>query len=448
MAVGDIKVKAREALKRKQYELSTEMSQEYLGLQPDDEEAMSIFFQAARKLRETRGKSLFGGMLSKVSAGASKDPRKRMASCLRALAKNPEDKSACMTLGQACLDANAFGSAVVAFQQAAEGEEKDPEPYKRLGEALGRRGRLPEALDALSRAIQIAPRDQEAIKLRKNLAAEGALKVAGYETAQSSRDLIKDKDVARQLESEQRLQMTPEHAASELEQVQERLAENPGDMKLLLRAGDLLLQQGQREAALTSFEKALAQDRGNFDLSVRVGDLKLQPLKEAAARAREAARQAPGDAALQAAAAQAMKPLIEASLVEYGRRVKEHPLDLTEHFRLGQWLLQAERVDEALAEFQQTVRDPNLKVRSLRFQAKCFESKGILNLAAKKLEEAAQSFPGLNTPAAKEVHYDLADLLARMDRGPEARDIFERIVEEDASYRDVLQRLSDLSSTA
>ena len=119
MAVGDIKVKAREALKRKQYELSTEMSQEYLGLQPDDEEAMSIFFQAARKLRETRGKSLFGGMLSKVSAGASKDPRKRMASCLRALAKNPEDKSACMTLGQACLDANAFGSAVVAFQQAA-----------------------------------------------------------------------------------------------------------------------------------------------------------------------------------------------------------------------------------------------------------------------------------------------------------------------------------------
>ena len=104
--------------------------------------------------------------------------------------------------------------------------------------------------------------------------------------------------------------------------------------------------------------------------------------------------------------------------------------------------------DEALAEFQQTVRDPNLKVRSLRFQAKCFESKGILNLAAKKLEEAAQSFPGLNTPAAKEVHYDLADLLARMDRGPEARDIFERIVEEDASYRDVLQRLSDLSSTA
>ncbi len=448
MAVGDLKIKAREALKRKQFELSVEISQEYLGLQPDDEEAMANFFQAARKLRETRGKSLFGGMLSKVSASASKDPRKRIASCLRALAKNPDDKGACMTLGEACLDANAFGSAVVAFQQAAEGEEKDPEPYKRLGEALGRRGRLPEALDALSRAIEIAPRDQEAIKLRKNLAAEGALKVAGYETAQSSRDLIKDKDVARQLETEQRLQMTPEHAAVELDDVRKRLAEAPDDGRLHLRVGELLLQQGRRDEALASFEQALALDPSNFDLSVRVGDLRLQPLQAAAREAREAARRAPDDPALRSAEEAALKPLIEAGLAEYGRRVKEHPLDLAEHFRLGQWMLQAGRVDEALAEFQQTVRDPNLKVRSLRFQAKCFEAKGILNLAAKKLEEAAQSFPNLASPAAKEVHYDLADLLARMDRGAEARSLFERIVEEDASYRDVLDRLAVLSQSA
>ncbi len=40
MAVGDLKNKAREALKRKQFQLSVEMSQEYLSLQSDDEEAM------------------------------------------------------------------------------------------------------------------------------------------------------------------------------------------------------------------------------------------------------------------------------------------------------------------------------------------------------------------------------------------------------------------------
>jgi tetratricopeptide (TPR) repeat protein len=446
MAVGDLKNKARDALKRKQYELAVGMIQEYLGLQADDEEAMGIFFQAAQKMREARGKSLFGGMLSKMSAGASKDPKKRIASCLRALSKNPTDKGALMMLGAACMDANAFGSGVVAYQHAAEADEKDPEPWKRLGEALGRRGRLPEALDALSRALDIAPKDQEAAKLRKNLAAEGALKVAGYETATSSRELIKDKDVARQLESESRLQMTPEHAASELDQVLVQLKENPKDGRLHLRAGDLHLQQGHDEQALAAFEEALRLDPSNHDLSVRIGDLRLRPLQRAARDAREALRKAPDDPAAQAAVDSAMKPLIEASLKEYERRVRDHPLDLGERFRLGQWLFQANRVDEALAEFQQTVRDPNRKIASLRFQAKCFEAKGILNLAAKKLEEAAEAFPGLGSPQAKEVYYEYADLLVRMERHGEARTFFEQIVEEDASYKDVLDRLSALSA--
>lgn len=447
MAVGDLKNKAREALKRKQYELVAAMLQEYFGMQADDEEAMDLFFQAAKRQRELRGKSMFGGMLSKMSAGASKDPKKRIASCLRVLAKNPDDKSSLMALGQACLDANAFGSALVAYRMAAEVDPKDSEPWKRLGESLGRRGRLPEALEALSKAVEIDPRDQEAARLRKNLAAEGALKVAGYETATSSRELIKDKTMAQSLESEQRLQMTPEHAASELDQLRAKIAEAPQDVRLRVREGDLLLQQGQLAAALKTFRSALALDPGNYDLSIRVGDLELRPLQQRARETREAARQNPGTAELGGTADAAMATLVQASLAEYGRRVKEHPLDLAERFRLGQWLLQAGRTDEALAEFQQTVRDPNRKVASLRYQAKCFESKNILNLAAKKLEEAAVGFPTLSSPQAKEIHYDYADLLVRMGKEAEARAIFERIVEEDAAYKDVLDRLGQLSKS-
>ena len=446
MAVGDLKKKAREALKRKQYMLAVEISQEYFGLKADDEEAMQVFFTAATKLRESRGKSLFGGMLSKVSAGASKDPKKRISSCLRALGKNPSDKGACMALGQACLDANAYGSAVVAFQQATKASETDAEPWKRLGEALGRHGRLKEALDALGHAIKLAPRDQEAIKLRKNMAAEGALKISGYETAQSSRDLIKDKEVAQQLESEQRMQLTPEHAASELTEALEAVRESPNNSKLHARVAELYLQQGKQDEALASLRKAKQLDPTNYDLSVRVGDLELRPLRAAAKQARVALQANPNDPALKDAVAAAMKPLIDASLVEYARRVKEHPLDLGERYRLGQWLFEAGRVDEALAEFQQTVRDPNRKVPSLRFQAKCFEAKGILNLAAKKLEEASQAFPTLASRQAKEIAYEYADLLARMERAEDARGLFERIVEEDASYRDVLDRLSRLSA--
>jgi hypothetical protein len=99
-------------------------------------------------------------------------------------------------------------------------------------------------------------------------------------------------------------------------------------------------------------------------------------------------------------------------------------------------------VDEALAEFQQTVRDPNRKVDSLVQQAICFEQKNILNLATKKLEEALGEFPTLGSPKAKEVHYRYGILLEKTSDWAGAVKVWERIVEEDAAYKDVLERLS------
>ena len=169
MAVSDLKHKAKEAFRRKRYEMAVEAYQEYLKFQANDEEAVEGFFQAAFKLREGKGKRLFGGVLSKVSLSSSKDPLKRMASCLRALAKAPDDKKLLMALGQAAMEANASQAGIVAYRRAAEADPEDNEPWKRLGGALGKQGRIPEALEALSEAVRIMPRDQEAQKLRKNL---------------------------------------------------------------------------------------------------------------------------------------------------------------------------------------------------------------------------------------------------------------------------------------
>ena len=445
MAVADLKNKALDSFKRKRYELAIEAYQEYLKFQADDEEAMEGFLQAAEQQREIAGKSFFGGMLSKASIGG-KDPLKRMAACLRALAKKPDDKSVLMQLGAAAMEANAFGSGAVAYKKAAEVDPGDNEPWKRLGEALGKQGKIKEALDALSNAVNIDRRDQEAQKLRKNLAAEGALKISGFETAGSSRDLIKDKKIVQELETEARLQLTPEHAATELDKVRGQAAEAPKDSRLQVRMAELLLQGGDEVAAIAAMRKALELDPANYELSVRVGDMELADYKRAYKAAKEALTQAPGDAARKSAHDEAYQALAEASLKEYRRRVQDHPLDLVERFRLGQWLLQSGKVDEALAEFQQTVRDPSRKVDSLLLQAKCFEKKNIINLAAKKLEEAVKEFPTLASPKAKAVYYDYGDLLERSGDTAQARSIFERIVEQDAAYKDVLDRLSRLSS--
>jgi tetratricopeptide (TPR) repeat protein len=445
MGVADLKNKAREAFRRKNYDLAVRVYLEAIHFEPNDGDIVEGFFQAARKAREGKGRGMFGGLLSRVTAGANRDPKKRLEACYRGLATNPDDKGLLMGMAGAALELGADESAVGGFKRAAEADPEDNEAWKRLGEALGRRGRIVEALQALDAAVRIAPRDQEALKLRKNLAAEGALK-GGFESARSSRELIKDKEMAQQLEVETRIQLTPDHAASEIEKVEQQVLADPGNVRLHVRLGELYLQKPDEAAALRALGEALRLDPRNFDLSVRIGDLKLRRLKEAAERAKAAHDAAPTDPARRAARDQAFAALLEGRLEEYGRRVNEHPLDLAERFKLGQTFLQAGRVEEATAEFQQTVRDPNRKTESLLLLARCFERSNLLTLAIKKVEEAVADFPSLASPRAKDVHYAHADLLARAGRAEEARVVFERIYEEDITYRDVPARLRELEA--
>lgn len=444
MAVKDLKNKGRDLFRRKQYELSIEAYAEYLRFEPDDEEAAAGFFQAAKKNRELKGKGLFGGKLGGLGV-SSRDPKKRMTQALRKLGKAPDNKGLLMTLGDAALDANAPGTAIVAFQEASAINENDSEPFKRLGIALGRKGRIKDALEALRTAVAVNPKDQEAHKLSKNMAAEAALK-GGYESAGSSRELIKDKKVAEELETSVRMQLTPEHAATEIQKLEEEVAANPDDSRLMVRLADLYEHKGDDAKALATLEKALAKDVENFELSVRIGDKKLRAVTATYKAAMAAAKENPADEAAKAAAATAKQSLLDARLTEHTRRVKEHPLDLGERFNLGRWQLEAGDVDSALAQFQQTVSDPNRKVDSLRLQAKCFELKNLLGLAAKKLEEAVGSFPTLASPKAKDVYYEYGDLLERQGEKEKARGIFEKIVESQADFRDALNRLSALSS--
>jgi tetratricopeptide (TPR) repeat protein len=446
MGVAELKAKAKDAFRKKRYDLAIEMYLEALRFDANDRDLVEGFFQAAKKAREGKGRALFGGMMSRLSLGGSRDPQKRMTACYRALAKNPEDKTILIALGEAAGQAGAEETAVAAYQLATEVDPENASAWKYLGEYLGRLGRIDKALEALGNSVRLDPKDQDAAKLRKNLAAEGALKTGRYHEAQSSRELMKDQDEARRLETGRRLQLTPEHAAAEVLEVRKDLEASPDNARLHLRLGELLLQTGDEAAALASIQKASELDPQNYDLSVRAGDMELRRLQRHARVAKEASEAAPADEALRQKKETLLHEFLLAQQREYTRRVQVHPMDLTEHFRLGRTLLALEDLDAAAAEFQQTVRDPRRKTESLLLLAQCFERKNLNSLAVKKLEEALEDFPTPTSPQAKDVHYAYADLLERTGNREKAREIFESIFEVDITYRDVSQRLAALTA--
>ena len=186
MGVAELKAKARDAFKRKNYDHAVEIYVEAFQYALDDLDLIEANRQAASKAREGKGKSMFGG-LGRAALGATRDPEKRLVACLRHLAKHPEDKGACMEFGSSGEDAKQLNAAMYGFKIAARLDPEDNEAWKRLGSALYRQGKIKEASEAYGEAVRIDPKDQDAIKMRKNLAAEGALKMSGYETAKSSR---------------------------------------------------------------------------------------------------------------------------------------------------------------------------------------------------------------------------------------------------------------------
>jgi len=445
MGVPELKTKARDAFRKKRYELSIDMYLEALRFAPGDKELVEGFFQAARKLRETKGKAMFGGMFSKMSVGTSRDPEKRMAACFRGLAKNPENKTLLLALGEAAGQVGAEETAVEAYRIATEVDAEDAVSWKLLGRYLGRLGRIPDALAALGHSVRLNPKDQEAAKLRKNLAAEGALQKGRYQEAESTRELLKDQDETRRLEADQRLQLTPDHAKKEVTLIREKVQDAPEDPRGWVRLGELILQTGEEQEALEAFGRARSLQPENYDLAVRVGDMELRQRQAVAQRAKEAHLASPDDEALKQAREEALRTFLQAQKTEYARRVKDHPMDLAERFKLGRTLLAMNDFDAAAAEFQQTVRDPRRKTESLLLLAQCFEKKNLTGLALKKLEEAVEDFPSPTSPQDKDVHYAYGALLERAQKREEARKVFEGIFEVDITYRDVSQRLERLT---
>lgn len=114
--------------------------------------------------------------------------------------------------------------------------------------------------------------------------------------------------------------------------------------------------------------------------------------------------------------------------------------------RYGRLLLDEQKYDEAIAELQRAVNDPRCRVDALVALGQCFFKKGVLDLAAKQLEKALESLPGMNA-RSKEILYNLGTIAEKRGENAEARAHYARIYEADIAYRDVASKMEQLASS-
>ncbi len=442
--------RAESDLKRRNWDAAITQFDQILKVSPDCAEARIGVRQASLKKLEKRYPSavertvlnlpttLLAGIAALVRAKAWH------AQLLeQGLRRDPANARLNHRLGELLHDLGHSLGAAASFQLATEADSNAIESWKRLGELLAARKDFEKALDCFDRALRINPRDQEAGRMQKNLAAEGAIRHGGFEQATSSRDLAKSERQLKESERVQKIVRTADDINAALEDLAADLAAQPGDTKLLLRRVVLLQQKQDFAAALTAVDALLAVEPSHTEALDRRGELRQRQLERELKLAEEDVRA--GEDGADDRVRRMKRELRAFRLDEAKRRVAAQPTDMAARFRLGRALLEEGALDEAIEQFQQAVRDPKLKVGALQMLGRAFAGKNILDLAIKQHSEAVGMIAGM-TDLKKEILYELADLQQRAGDRAAAAGTFKQIYEADISYRDVGQRIAALAS--
>jgi tetratricopeptide (TPR) repeat protein len=301
---------------------------------------------------------------------------------------------------------------------------------KRAGAMSARQSDHEKALEYYERALAIDPRDQEAIKARKDLAAERSMSRASMPIGHS-REQIKDKDRAASLERDKRLHHTDEELRAELERLEARYAEDK-QPELMVRMADVHEKLKDPDSALDWIERALSYKKDDAVLAARASDLKAKALKKAIAQAGK-----DGD---EARAGVLERELWALETAEFRRRVAINPGDLTSRLQLGKRLLRLGELDPAISELQKTSADPRSRREAQFLLAQCFQAKGFRDLARKEYNNALEGAPA-NDERAKEILYNLGAIAEAENDSAQARSFYSRVFEVDIGYRDVAQKM-------
>jgi tetratricopeptide (TPR) repeat protein len=383
--------------------------------------------------------------IMKAQRVLKKDPKRAVEMIEKVLEEEPSNRQANLVLEQAAVAAGWPEIGVFALRTVLEEKPADVKILHELGRLYHELGESDNELKIYNKLSEIDPTDAEAVRLSKDAAARASMKSGGWTQAESYRDLIKDKGVAVSLEQQSRMALTGEALEQQIEETYARHQAEPQSVDFARRLGALYEQKEDPENAVAWYQYAVDLTKGSDASLVRkVSDLqRTQADHEIAGHEKFLAShgpEAPEYAARSEALALAKKQRAELSIDDARKRSERNPTDLQLRFEVGESLVEAGRPREALPELQRARQNPNARLKSMNLLGRCYRELGMLDLAAKQLEEAAKEITSMDA-MKKEVVYNLGLVYEQMGEGEKSIGAMKQIYEADYGYRDVAQRV-------
>lgn len=439
-------LKGLSAFELRNYGYAISLIQAVLKETPEFLDGRKILRKA--EIAHTKGKkNFFAGLSTAGIKGQSlvkKDPLAAMEAAEKMLETEPLSAQGNHLLKEAARAAGIPEVAAFALETLAEANPKDTKVLHELGEHYMQNGDPERAVNIYGRITDINPTDLIAVKRGKDAAARASMKSGGWETAKDYRDLIKDKETAVSLEQQSRVVKSEEMIDQQIVELYARAENEPENVDVARKIASLFEQKGEFENAIWWYNRACELTK-NTDASLvrKASDLQLKVLETAITEREEflaASPDHPDAAQYQQELEELKKQRATMLLDEARKRVERNPTDLQLRFELGEQLVQAGMVTEAIQELQRARNNPNVRLKAMNLLGQCYTAKNMLDLAVRQFSEAAKEMAAMDG-VKKDVLYRLGLVYEKMGKKTESLDCMKEIYDVDYGYLDVAHRV-------
>ena len=441
-------LKAVAAIELRNFGYAIELLENLLKQEPEFLTGRQMLRRAAATRAKSEKKSFFNISASplavmKAQRELKKDPRKAIELLEKILENEPYHQQANLLLKDAAIAAGFPEIAIFALQTLLEDDPQDVKVLHELGRLYHKYEQSDKAVEVYTRISELNPADLEAIKLGKDASARASMKTGGWNEAESYRDLIKDKEVAVSLEQQGSMQLRGESLEQQITETFARHEADPRNIDFAKRLGALHDQKDDLEGAIAWYQYSVdLTNKSDPGLVRKVTDLKMKQLERKIRDEESYLREHVGEGEPEKTAElEAAKKQRSAILIDDARkRLDRNPTDLQLRYELGEHLTNAGEYRDALPELQRARQNPNARLKAMNLLGRCYRELGMLDLAAKQLDDAASEMLVMDA-VKKEIVYNLGLVYEQMGDSERYIEAMKKIYEADYGYRDVAQRV-------
>ncbi|CAN5298867.1 hypothetical protein BH23VER1_BH23VER1_19480 [soil metagenome] len=436
--------KSSSAIDAKNYQYAVAILLSILQKEPGFLTGRRYLRSAAAKAKETQKKGLgFGGggfNLMSSKKLMAKDPMAAIQEIEKeVLANDPYNIQANELLYTIAIGEQMVDTAAFALETIYEGHPGNKKNGHRLAEHYITHGQADKASHIYSDISRRDPTDLKAIKGATDATARASMAKGGWDAAASFKDVLKNKGEASDLEKGARTAMTKEQIENEIARLGEQYEKDQSDLRVVKRIAQLYEQAENYPESLTWYDYAHQISGGDVALETKVHRLQ-DRVRDNEIDAIQAELTENPDPEKQAHLDELMKERSINLIADSRRRVDRNPTDPILRYELGENLYNAGDYSEAIRQLQKAKNSPHIRTKVLLTLGKCFEHKGMNDLAVTQLE-AATSELSLMDHTKKEILYTLGLIHAKMGNTEKSMDALKQIYEADYSYRDVAERV-------